>query len=118
MKKIRFDRMAGGRSPIGEFPDALSSKQAQKVIWVLQLVEEIDPVPDRYFKKLAGSDGIWEIRIDAGNNTFRILGFLDGKELVVLNHAFQKKTRKTSSKEIHLAENRKRDYLARKNHHE
>nr|VFK65741.1 MAG: Phage derived protein Gp49-like (DUF891) [Candidatus Kentron sp. UNK]VFK71546.1 MAG: Phage derived protein Gp49-like (DUF891) [Candidatus Kentron sp. UNK] len=72
------------------------------------------PFRDRYFRKLAGSDGIWEIRIDAGNNTFRTLGFLDGKELVVLNHAFQKKARKTSSKEIHLAENRKWDYLARK----
>jgi phage-related protein len=48
-----------------------------------------------------------------GNNIFRILGFLHGAELVVLNHAFQKKTQKVPPAEIRLAEKRKQDYLAR-----
>jgi phage-related protein len=36
--------------------------------------------------------------------------------LVVLNHAFQKKSQKTPLKEIRLAEQRKNDYLRRKQH--
>lgn len=105
--------MESGRCPVEEFLDSLNSKQAQKVAWVLQLVEELDVVPVQYFKKLVGSEEIWEVRVQVGNNIFRILGFLDGAELIVLNHAFQKKTQKTPIKEIRAAERRKRDYLAR-----
>ena len=94
--------------------DSLDSKQAQKVTWTLQLVEELDLIPVQYFKKLVGTDEIWEIRVKVSSNIFRILGYLDGAQLVVLNHAFQKKTQKTPVKEIRVAENRKRDYLARK----
>ncbi|NQT71806.1 MAG: type II toxin-antitoxin system RelE/ParE family toxin [Chloroflexi bacterium] len=37
----------------------------------------------------------------------RILGFFAGKSILVLNHAFQKKTQKTPAKHIKLAESRK-----------
>jgi phage-related protein len=113
MREIVFYRMESGRCPVEEFLDSLESKQAQKVAWVLQLVEEFDVVPVQYFKKLSGSEDIWEVRVGTGSNTFRILGFLDGPELVVLNHAFQKKTQKTPPKEIRVAEKRKSDYLTR-----
>jgi len=113
MRKIIFYRMESGRCPVEEFLDSLESKQAQKVVWVLQLMEELDIVPAQYFKKLVGSDDIWEVRVQMGNNIFRILGFLHGAELVVLNHAFQKKTQKVPPAEIQVAEKRKRDYLAR-----
>ena len=114
MREIIFYRMESGQCPVEEFLDSLDAKQAQKVTWVLQLVEELDRVPVQYFKKLAGTDNIWEIRAQCGNNIFRLLGFLDGKELVVLNHAFQKKSQKTPAREIQLAEKRMRDYLERK----
>lgn len=106
--------MESGRCPVEEFLNSLNSKRAQKVAWVLQLVEELNSVPVQYFKKLVGSEDIWEVRVQVGSNIYRILGFLDGAELVVLNHAFQKKTQKTPIKEIRVAESRKRDYLARK----
>ncbi len=114
MKQIVFYRTKSGRCHVEEFLDSLESRQAQKVAWVLQLVEELDMVPAQYFKKLDGSEEIWEVRVRSGKNIFRILGFLDGNELVILNHAFQKKTQKTPLKEIRVAEKRKRDYLARK----
>ena len=114
MREIIFYRMESGRCPVEEFLDSLDSKQAQKIAWVLQLVEELDVVPIQYFKKLASSEDIWEVRVQAGNNIFRMLGFLDGTDLVILNHAFQKKTQKTPPKEIRTAEKRKRDYLTRK----
>lgn len=114
MREIIFYRMESGRCPVEEFLDSLNSKQAQKVAWVLQLVEDLDVVPIQYFKKLASSEDIWEVRVQVGNNIFRVLGFLDGTDLVILNHAFQKKTQRTPPKEIRTAEKRKHDYLARK----
>ena len=78
------------------------------------MIEQINIVPSKYFKKLKGTDNIWEIRVQQGNNIFRILGFFDGKELVVLNHAFIKKSQKIPQKEIAVAEKRKRNYFKQK----
>lgn len=116
MRRIIFHELESGRNPVEEFLDSLDSSQAQKVAWTLQLVEELDRVPTQYFKKLAGTDEIWEVRVQTGGNIFRLLGFLDGVSLIILNHAFQKKTQKTPVREIRVAEQRKREYLARKNH--
>ena len=91
-----------------------AANQDQKEAWLMQLIEEIELVPVQYFKKLVNTDDIWEVRIQVGNNIFRILGFLDDERLVVLNHAFQKKTQKTPKKEIKIAEKRKKDYLSRR----
>ena len=57
---------------------------------------------------------IWEIRVQIGNNNFRILGFFQEGNLMVLNHAFAKKTQKTPRKEIEIAEQRRNDYSRRK----
>ena len=114
MKEILFYRTESNFCPVEEFLDSLSGKQAQKVAWVLQLIEELNDIPTQYFKKLVSTDDLWEVRVQAGNNIFRLLGFLDGKNLVILNHAFQKKTQKTPRKEIKVAENRKKEYLNRR----
>jgi phage-related protein len=109
-----FYRLETGKSPVEKFFDSLTNKQFEKIAFVLDLIEQIDLVPQKYFKKLKGTDEIWEVRAQQGNNTFRILGFFDGRDLVVLNHAFTKKSQKTPKKEIALAEKRKLDYLSRK----
>ncbi|MDD9156763.1 type II toxin-antitoxin system RelE/ParE family toxin [Aliivibrio sp. S4TY2] len=114
MRNINFYTTEDGKCPIAEFLDSLSGKQAQKVAWVLQLIEELDNIPTTYLKKLVNTDNIWEVRVQVGGNIFRLLGFFDGDNLVVLNHGFQKKTQKTPPKEIKIAESRRKDYLARK----
>ena len=100
--------------PVEEFFDSLTNKQFEKVSFVLDLIEQIDIVPSKYFKKLKGTDDIWEIRVQHGNNTFRLLGFFDGKDLVILNHAFTKKSQKIPQKEISVAEKRKQNYYYKK----
>jgi phage-related protein len=94
--------------------ESLSPKQAQKTTWVLRIIEELPIIPTSYLKKLVNTDGIWEVRIVVGNNTFRLLGFFDGPRLIVLNHAFQKKTQKTPHQAIKIAEDRKKDYFERR----
>jgi phage-related protein len=92
----------------------MTGKQAQKVLWVLQLVEELDIVPRQYFKKLVDREGIWEVRIQLGNDIFRLLSFFDGGSLLILTNGFAKKTQKTPPQEIALAIRRKEEYLARR----
>ena len=60
MRTVNFYRLPNGVGPIETFLDSLTGKQAQKVLWVLQLIEELDVVPRQYFKKLVDSEGIWE----------------------------------------------------------
>jgi len=114
-REIIFYKTTGGRSPVEEFLDSLSSKQAQKVAWVLTIIEELELIPAQYFQKMVNTDELWEVRVKIGSNIFRLLGFLDGSKLVVLSHAFQKKTQKTPRQAIQIAEQRKRDYFSRRN---
>ena len=113
MRTIIFYQMESGNCPVEKFLDSLNAKQAQKVLWVLQLVEELDRVTAQYLKKLVNTKDIWEVRVQVGKDIFRLLGFFEGPRLIVLNHAFQKKTQKTPAGAITLAEKRKRDYLRR-----
>jgi len=114
MRKIQFYRTEAGYCPVEKFFDSLSGKQVQKITWVLKLIEELDLIPVQYFKKLINTDDIWEVRIQAGNNIFRLLGFIDNEQIVILTHAFQKKSQKTPMKEIKVSEARKKDYLRRR----
>ncbi len=112
MREIFFYRTQNGKCPVEEFLNSLSTKQVEKAFFVLDLVENLNIVPRRFFKKLESTNDIWEVRVQYGGNIFRLLGFFDGAELVVLNHAFTKKTQKTPKKEIKIAEQRKKDYLS------
>ena len=112
-REIRFYRTASGRCPVVEFLDSLSGKQAQKAAWVLALIEELDVIPARYFKKLTGSEGLWEARVDVGRDTFRLLAFFDGPRIVVLAHGFAKKAQKVPKRLMDLAERRRAEYFGR-----
>ena len=114
MRTINFFTTANGKKPVEEFLESLSTKEAKKFFWVLKLVEELLSVPTEYFKKLQNTDGIWEVRAAHGNNAFRLLGFFDYGNLVILTNGFAKKTHKNSHEEIEVAEKRKKDYLRRK----
>ena len=114
MREIIFYRLESGQSPAEEFLDTLTDKQFKKVAFVFDLVEEQEKISKEYFKKLVGTDEIWEERVQSGNDIFRFLGFMDKGSLVILNHAFVKKTLKTPKKEILIAEKRKKDYENRR----
>ena len=67
-----------------------------------------------YLKHIENTEGLYEIRVQLGNNIFRIFCFFDNNNLVVIGHGFQKKTQKTPEKEIKRAENIKRQYYEEK----
>lgn len=117
-KTVIFYRTADGKCPIQDFIDSLSGKVAQKVTWVLNLLEDLDIVPSTYFKKLVGTEDIWECRIKFGSNAYRIFCFFVDNSIVVLTHGFIKKTQKTHRSQIKKAEAYRKDFLKRRRKHE
>ena len=57
-------------------------------------------VPEKYFKHIEGTKGLYEVRVEVGSNIYRIFSFFDKGNLVVLGNGFQKKTQKTPKQEI------------------
>ena len=114
MKSINFYTTKSGKCPVKAHLDTLSDKQVTKIAWVLKLIREVDQVSAKYFKKLVNTNDIWEVRVDVGKNTFRLLGFFQGRELIILTNSFQKKSQKTPMNEINLAEKRKKEFLSRR----
>ena len=111
----KFYRGPTGRNYVEDFVDALSDKQAAKAAWAFDLIENHERTNlarTRYFKKLEGTDDIWEIRVGFGGDIFRFLGFFDN-DVFIINHGFVKKEQKTKRREIEIAESRKSEYLAR-----
>ena len=82
-----------------ELPDNVQAK----IEWTLNLIRVTQQVPEKYFKHLEGSKGLYEIRVEVGSNIYRIFSFFDKGNLVVLGNSFQKKTQKTPKKEIEKA---------------
>jgi phage-related protein len=113
-KTVVFYKTADGKCPVQDFLDPLPGKVAQKIVWVLKLLEDLDVVPSSYFKKLIGTEEIWECRIQFGSNAYRLLCFFLDRSVVVLTHGFVKKSQKTPVHEIERAEVYRRDFLKRR----
>ena len=86
-----------------DFYEEQSEDVQKKIEWTLNLIRVTRQVPEKYFKHLAGKKGLYEIRVEVGNNVYRIFSFFDKGNLVVLGNAFQKKTIKTPKNEIQRA---------------
>lgn len=89
-------------------------KVKDKIIWTLELIEELQRVPELYLKHMENTDGLFEIRVQQGSDIFRIFCFFDQGQLVVLANGFQKKTQKTPKQEIEKALKIKHEYESQK----
>lgn len=94
-----------------DFFDKQSKKIKEKIDFVLDLLSSVERVPEKYFKHLEGTSGLYEIRVNHGNNTFRIFCCFDEGRIVVLFSGFQKKTNKTPKSEIDRALKIKNEYF-------
>lgn len=97
-----------------EFFEKQRDKVKAKIIWTLDLIEEVQKVPETYLKHIENTDGLYEIRVQLGSDIFRIFCFFDNGKLVVLANGFQKKTQKTPQKEIDKALKIKAEYESEK----
>ena len=108
--KQKHRKIAFYKDYFQDFFDKQSEKVKAKIIWTLNLVEDLQRVPETYLKHIENTIGLYEIRVQLGSDIFRIFCFFDQGQLVVLSNGFQKKTQKTPKKEIELALKIKAEY--------
>ena len=87
-------------------PDGVQSK----IEWTLNLMRVMQHIPEKYFKHVEGTKGLYEIRVEVGGNIYRIFSFFDKGNIIVLGNGFQKKTQKTPKQEIEKALKLMEDY--------
>jgi phage-related protein len=97
-----------------EFFSAQDRKVQDKIIKVLDIIEQIERVPSQYLKYMEGTNGLFEVRVKMGTNIFRIFCFFDGNKFVILLTGFQKKTQKTPKSEIDRAVKLMNEYYEEK----
>lgn len=71
-----------------EFFDQQTTKVKAKIVWTLELVEDLPRVPESYLKHLENTNGLYEIRVQHGSDIFRIFCFFDDGKLVVIANGF------------------------------
>jgi phage-related protein len=89
-------------------------KVKQKITWTFDLIEEHERVPEIYLKYLESTDGLYEIKVQHGNDEIRIFCFFDKGQLVVLAIGFYKKSQKTPKRKMEKALKIKREYESEK----
>ena len=91
-----------------------NSSVQEKIDWLIDFVRTVKILPEKFFKHLEGTDGLFELRIKVGSNIYRIFCFFDKGNLIILLNGFQKKTDKTPKEEINRALKLKKEYYASK----
>ena len=114
MRTLRFRNIILFKDYFDVFFIKQRQKVKDKIIWTFSLIEEVQQVPETYLKHLEGTNGLYEIRVQSGNDIYRIFCFFDEGKLVIVTSAFQKKTQKTPKKEIKKALKIKEEYYESK----
>lgn len=94
-----------------DFYKELDIKVKEKVKYVLELIKQVDRVPEKFLAPMTGYDGLFEVRIEYQSNIYRIFCCFDEGKLIVLFNGFRKKTQKTPKNEIEKAMKLKKEYF-------
>jgi phage-related protein len=111
MREIVFYQTDIGDKPVEDFLAGLESAPRAKVVRNLELLRTQQFVSTKFWKKMRGTDNLWEVRVEYAGNIYRILACTHKGNRVILLHGFQKKSQKTPPKELEIAEQRKKRYL-------
>ena len=114
MRRIEYYRTKNGKCYVEEFLDSLNDKEFEKVFYSMRLVEDLEIVPSKFFKKLKGTDDIYEIRAEYKGKWYRLFSFFYNNNLVIATHGVQKKDNKVKRSEIEKAQKYKKDYYQQK----
>ncbi len=93
------------------FFEKLDEKTKNKIDEVLFMLTILERIPVKFFKKLEGIKGLYEVRIEYKSNVYRIFCCFDKENLVVLFNGFHKKTQKTPLKELEKAKRIMNEYF-------
>lgn len=97
-----------------DFYISLDSSVQEKIEFVFKIIRTVDRIPEKFFKHIEGSDGLFEIRIKAGSGIYRVFCCFDKGRIIILFNGFQKKSQKIPKKEIEKAARLKQEYFNKK----
>ena len=104
---VCFYRTAAGREPVLDWLRSLEKEDRRAIGLDLMRVQFGWPIGMPLVRSL--KDGLWEVRSDlASERTARLLFCFHDEELIVL-HGFIKKTQKTDSADLALAQKRMKE---------
>ena len=112
MKRVR--QVVAYREFFLDFLNSLPERLQNKVFKVIEIIETIERVPEKYLKRIRGTSNLYEARIQLGKNIWRVFCFFDEDRLVILLNGFVKKSNKTPQKEIAKALSLQKDYYNEK----
>jgi phage-related protein len=108
---VEFYQSQNGNSPILDWFNEQEAKVQAKLARIFELLEEHGTAVGKpYVAPL--EDKLYEIRAEQDTNIYRAIYFAYTGKRFILLHAFQKKTQKTPKKEIELAKQRMKTFLA------
>jgi len=106
---IEFFSDEKGKRPVEKFLREVFRRNRK--LWA-QTISGLNRLKQRVYHKAPLSKnvgkGLWEARIQSGNNILRIIYTFAGGRKIVLLHGFIKKNQKTPKKELTIAKQRKR----------
>jgi phage-related protein len=114
MKKEYVRQVVVFEDHFKQFRKTLDRETLKKVYKVLILIMTVEIVPVKFLKAIEGRNGLYEIRVEQGNNTYRIFCCFDEGNLVILFNGFQKKSMKTPKEQLDRAEALMKKYFEQK----
>ena len=115
--KNKFRTLLFYKDYFQEFFVKQRKKVRDKIVWTLELIEELPRIPETYLKHIENTEGLFEIRVQQGSDIFRIFCFFDQGQLIVIANGFHKKSQKTPKLEIEKALKIKDEYENQKKQH-
>ncbi len=111
---IEFYRTDDGACPVEMFIDSPVYKEDQPFfLRAFGLLEEFgNLLREPHTRPL--TDGIFELRVASKSGIFRFPFFYDKGKIIIITHAFRKKTQKTPRHEIETAKNYRDHYFRQK----
>ena len=98
-----------GTCPVSDFINSLDVKMKSKVLRMIGLLgKNGNELREPYTKYL--KDGIFELRVQQGNDLSRVLYFFKSGQKIIMTNGFIKKTQKTPVNEIALAKRYMAEY--------
>jgi len=112
--QVVFYITRSGNKPVREFLDTLPVPDRAAVLRNLSLLQEFGlDVGAPLVRPIRGRRKLWELRVRATKGAIRVFYFAHTGRRFVLLHGFVKKSQKTPSKELNIAERRMLDVLER-----
>ena len=108
--KVSFYETTSGRSPIESFIKRLPKADQARFVDVFDGIEKYGlGCPRVQFRQLRGK--LWEVKFNSPSGGYRIAYVVVESKTMVWLHAFKKKTQKTPTEDLEIAEKRMKEVL-------